>query len=195
MSTKRGKALSDKLVIEFNPETFADILLATHLCTVEISGLAKVVRDEGRNFKVFGDALIFNQECSAGGTEPDVEAYNLWTNEMISSGDENKIKEVTDQKLWWHSHVWYEVIFSGTDLATMKRILSGFSQWWLVLVVNKKNKHCLALIEKNGGYLRYEEAPLILVPEITEKQFRELVQSRREIIQKTIDEKVKIVER
>jgi hypothetical protein len=182
---------NEKLLVEFEPDVLAEILLATYLCEVEISGMARV-RREGRKFKVYSEALLFEQTCSLSRTEPDVEAYGLWVNNMTASGDEDKIAEVDEQKLWWHSHVWFPVIFSGTDFATMKRLLSGLSEWWLVLVLNKRNERCLALIEKNDGYLKYEETPLLLNPDISESEFRKLLNSKRDSMQKIIDQRVKV---
>lgn len=185
-------ANEEKLLIEFEPEVLADIFIAAHLCEVEISGLAKVER-LGRKFKVSGSSLIFHQSCSLSKTEPDIESLNMWFNNVASSGNESEIKEMESQRLWWHSHVWYRVIFSGTDFGTMKKLLSGFDQWWLVLVVNKANQSCLALIEKNGGFMKYEEAPINLNPKITEKEFRELMNTRKNTIQNLIDQRVSII--
>lgn len=179
----------NKLVVEFEPNVLADIVLAAHLCEVEISGLAKVER-EGRKFRVFDSALVLNQTCSLVKTEPDISSLNLWFNSVASTGDEEKIKDMERHKLWWHSHVYFEVIFSGQDFRTMKNILSGLDLWWLVLVVNKRNEHCLALIEKNGGFMRYEEAPLTLNPQITNKEFNELMGLKRSAMQQLIDERV-----
>ncbi|MDO8496563.1 MAG: hypothetical protein Q7S43_03925 [bacterium] len=183
---------NDRLTVEFDPKTLADIFVATHLCEVEISGLAKVERD-GRKFKVSGDALIFNQSCSLAKTEPDPEAINLYFNSIAASGDEDRIKNMESQTLWWHSHVWIGVIFSGTDFRTMKTLLSGFDQWWLVLVVNKFNQSCLALIEKNDGFLKYEETPIQLCPKLTEREFKELIDSRKEAIQNIVNQRVVIL--
>lgn len=183
---------NDKLVIEFEPNTLADIFVAAHLCEVEISGLAKVERD-GRKFKVSGSALIFHQSCSLAKTEPDTEAINLYFNSIAASGDENRIKDMESQTLWWHSHVWLGVIFSGTDFRTMKTLLSGFDPWWLVLVVNKLNRSCLALIEKNGGFLKYEEAPIQLCPKLTEREFKELIDSRKDTIRNLVNQRVVIL--
>ena len=179
----------DELTIEFEPGVLADIFTAIHLCEVEISGLARVERC-GRKFKVFGDAIIFNQTCSLAETEPDAEALNLHFNSIAASGDEDKIKDMESQTLWWHSHVWHRVIFSGTDLGTMKRILSGFYLWWLVMVLNKYNQTCLALIEKGGGFMKYEEAPIILNPKITDEEFRELISARIDVVQDIIKRRV-----
>lgn len=182
----------DRLIIEFEPETLADIFVATHLCEVEVSGLAKVEKN-GRKFRVSSGALIFHQSCSSTRTEPDIESLNIWFNSVASSGYEDKIRDMESQRLWWHSHVWYEVIFSGTDFRTMKNLLSGFDLWWLVLVVNKHNQSCLALIEKNDGFMRYEEAPIKLDPKVTEQEFKELVNLRREAIQNLISQRVVIL--
>ncbi len=182
----------DKLLIEFEPEVLADIFAAAHLCEVEISGLAKVER-HGRKFRVYDSALIFNQSCSLARTEPDIEALNLYFNNIAAAGDADKIKEMESQTLWWHSHVWFEVVFSGTDLRTMKKLLSGFDPWWLALVVNKRNESCLALIERNGGFMKYEEAPIKLCPKVTEKEFNQLIESRRDTIQHLINQRVLIL--
>ena len=181
----------EKLVIEFEPEVLADIFVAAHLCEVEISGLAKVER-QGRKFKVSGSSLIFHQSCSLARTEPDIESLNMWFNNVASSGNEPEINDMESQRLWWHSHVWYKVIFSGTDFGTMKNLLSGFDSWWLVLVVNKANQSCLALIEKNGGFMKYEEAPIMLDPKITEREFKELMNTRKNTIQGLINQRVLI---
>ncbi len=182
----------EKLVVEFEPGVLADIFAATHLCAVEISGLARVQRD-GRKFRVFDNAILLNQTCSMTRTEPDIEEINLWFNSIIATGDEQKIKEMESQTLWWHSHVKFQVVFSGQDHQTMYNLLSGFDEWWLVLVVNKYNQRRLALIEKNDGFMLYEETRVRLNPEMTSKEFEALVASRMDYMQRLIDERVTII--
>lgn len=182
---------NDKLVAEFEPQTLADIFLAVHLCEVEISGLAKATRE--RNiFKVSGEALIFRQRCSLALTEPDTESLNQWFNETASSGDRTKINEMGTYKLWWHSHVWGGIFFSSQDHLTMRNFVSGFDEWWLALVANKKNHWRLALVEKNEGFFKYEEMPFRVIPEINKKEFEELMRAREELIKKIVEEKVEI---
>ena len=180
------------LVIEFDPSTFADILVATHLCEVEISGLAKVERD-GRKFRVFDGAIVVNQKCSLFRTEPDTEALNLWFHNIALTGNEEQIQNMESQSLWWHSHVKSSVDFSGQDFRTMRILLSMFKQWWLVLVTNQQNQSRLALIEKNDGHLKYEEAPLGFNPEITSEEFRALCRSKVHAIRRLINERVIVI--
>lgn len=182
---------SEDLSIEFESQTLADIFLAVSLCEVEISGLAKVTRD-GHRFKVFDGALIFKQTCSLARTEPNIESLNLWFNNIASSGDQERIQEMESYKLWWHSHVWFEVYFSDTDHRTMRNLLSGFDKWWLVFVANKRNKSRLALVEMMDGLFKYEEAHIKLNPEITQKEFMELMSSREEAIRQAIKQRVQI---
>ena len=182
---------TDKLTIEFEPQTLADIFLAIHMCEVEISGLARVIRT-GKRFRVFGEGLIFKQTCSSIRTEPDIESLNLWFNDMASSENQEKISKMESYQLWWHSHVWFDVIFSGTDFRTMKNLVSG-GDWWLALVANKKNEVCLALVKQKLGFLRYEEAPITLCPEVSPNEFKKIMITREEIIRQAIKTNVEMV--
>ncbi len=185
---------NEKLVVEFEPITIADILVSAQLCEVEISGFAKVER-QSRRFGVSGEALIFKQTCSLARTEPDTDAICLWQNEIVSSGDEEKIKDMESQSLWWHSHVNSPVYFSSQDWSTIRNLVSGYQvgNWLLSIVVNKENKYLLALSENNNGFIRYEEVALILNPEISTDEFRALFESRKDHVRKLINERVTIV--
>jgi len=182
----------EKPVIEFEPVTLADIFLATYLCDVEISGFARVERD-GRKFRVYGEAIIFDQTCHGSRTDPDQDAMCRWYDQIRSSGDLEKIEDADRQKMWWHSHVRYSTEFSGQDWATMRTLLSHFDEWWLVLVVNKLNDYCLALIEKNDGHISYEETAIRLNPAMTDAQFADLMERRKSIIQTLVRKNVTIV--
>jgi|SRR3989344_6992782 len=184
----------EKLVIEFEPEVLADIFLATYLCNVEISGFARVERD-GRKFRVYGEAVIFNQKCHGEKTDPDQEAMCIWYDKIAASNDQEIKEDAKKQKLWWHSHVEYPTEFSHQDWRTMRTLLSGLDEWWLVLVVNKFNAHCLALIEKNDGHIRYEETAIKLNPTMTTAQFRDLMRRRQSVIQPLVLQNVTIIPR
>lgn len=181
---------SENLIVEFELETLADILLAVRFCDVEISGLARVSR-EGDRFKVYGGAMIFKQECSLHITEPTIKPYNMWCNNAISSQGEEGIKEVLSHKLWWHSHVWAGVYFSPTDTGTMVQLLSGFSEWWLALVMNKYYEKRIVLIERDekGKRMRPASISKIYTPEL-----RRLMELRADNIRKEVKEKVTILE-
>ena len=103
------KPVFETIFIE--PLTLADILLAVDLCSIEISGLARVKETE-EGLIVFGEPIIFYQKCSLGGTEFDTEALGLWYHEMMRSGCG---REINEYRLWWHSHVFSGAYFSGTD--------------------------------------------------------------------------------
>lgn len=180
------------LLIEFEPNVLAEILAAAHLCSVEISGLARVIR-EGRRFRVFGDSILPPQVCSPHETDP-TEAIAMWFNTLASSGNEENIKDMEIQRLWWHSHVWFDVYFSTQDFTAMRNLLSGFDLWWLAIVVNKRNQYRLALVETHDGFLSYEEAPLLLNPRITAAEFRLLVREKVLAMEEIVNQRVKIIE-
>ena len=122
-----------------DPVTYADIFLAAQICPVEISGLATVKR-EGETFHIFGEPIIPDQKCESNGLETDfdINAYSRWSYEMVSNAREEELRMA---KLWWHSHAYSKVYFSPTDERTISGFGGLFSEWWLHLVVNKKNNY------------------------------------------------------
>lgn len=180
------------IVVRFEPETLAQILASVHNCNVEISGLATVTREENL-FKVSGDVVIPEQTCSLSATDPDHHVLNLHFNRISMSGTEAEIEAMSKQKLWWHSHVWMSTFFSAIDRGTMINLLSGLAEWWLVLVANKRNQICLALIEKMGQEIRYREVPISFSREMTSREFKTLIEKQRASLLPIIKSKITIM--
>src|SRR3989344_2163114 len=124
----------EEFEVVIDPTSYADIFLAADICPVEISGLAKVIKESGR-YLIFGEPFIPKQKCMDNGTETDFDmiAYGKWCDEMIRSGREVELKQF---RLWWHSHARSDVYFSITDENTITTIGGFYSEWWMHLVVN-----------------------------------------------------------
>lgn len=122
-----------------DPVVFADILLAIELTPIEISGLGRVERD-GDVFTIVPDLAIFRQSCSLGGTHFDRESFDKdahagWVHEMMASPEKREL--INRYRLWWHSHVYHDAVFSGVDKAQIESWSHEPDEWWLSLVGNK----------------------------------------------------------
>ncbi len=181
----------DKAEVLIDPITYADIFLAADLCPVEVSGLAKVKR-EGDKFLIFGEAIIFEQNCRSDGmsTEFDPEAHGKWIHEMIQSGRQ---EEVGQARLWWHSHAYATVYFSGTDYRTINSFGNFYSEWWLHLVVNKHREMLLRLDEYKPERSHLYIDNLKLSRAMTRSDLESLIKERRTRMAEIIKAKVKVV--
>lgn len=183
----------ENIKVAIDPMTYADIYLAAEICPVEISGLAKVIR-EGNNFRIFGEPMIPKQKCRRDGCETDFDmvAYGIWCNEMILGNREEELKQF---KVWWHSHGNGSVYFSNTDEATISRIGSFYSEWWMHMVVNKRNHALLRL-----DIYKPERQKPVFVEKIkfSSPTSKELIQKimveRREGMKQIVDSSVALTE-
>ena len=175
-----------------DPVTYADIILAAEICPVEISGLAKVTREEN-SFTIFGEPFIPKQKCRSDASETvfDTADYGRWCEKMIIAGRDEELKKF---KLWWHSHARSSVYFSGTDESTITRIGSFYAEWWMHLVVNKQ-RHTLLRLD----VYKPERCLPVYIPRakfssiVTKDAMEKLIAERRERMTGIINSNITIV--
>lgn len=98
------------------------------LCPDEISGLGEVVR-RGADLLITS-VVLFPQVVTAGSTDLNQDQIQNFLLELVRSG-----QDPSTFKLWWHSHVYGQCYWSGTDHATCSR----FNNEWMLSVLG--NKH------------------------------------------------------
>ncbi|KKU15473.1 MAG: hypothetical protein UX23_C0001G0072 [Parcubacteria group bacterium GW2011_GWB1_45_9] len=173
----------------FEPETMADLLLAVHHNPVEISGLAKVQKENGLLYVVRSEPEIFEQECGMSFTDFDIKTYHSWHSRMLK---ENYLQEISEMRLWWHSHVWGNVYFSGTDKDTISSFGRGFEEWWASLVLNKYGEFCLWLNTKPEWEYPFQIDEIGFTREIEMEEFRSIMVERSHGIKTAIEKKVRV---
>lgn len=99
----------------------------------EISGLGKLSRKD--DLLIVEDVRIFKQKVTAAETVLNHRELAAFYDEIIKEeGD------LSNWKLWWHSHATFDTFFSSTDIATIKDFDSEMYQdnWMLSIVTNHK---------------------------------------------------------
>ncbi len=103
-------------------------------CPVEISGFGKarqVVDDDGNKaFRVY-DLEVLPQTVGPASATIDDESLAKFTNEKIRKGI-----DMTEYRVWWHSHADFQAFFSGTDKDTIENLFTGFP--FLISIVSNK---------------------------------------------------------
>lgn len=102
-------------------------------CEDEISGLGKVLFDDKTGNITVTDVEIFEQNVSGGHSDIEPEALAKFLYEKTKAGE-----DLSEWRLWWHSHASMETFFSQTDTDT----IDGSTEFdWLVsLVTNHKHE-------------------------------------------------------
>jgi len=119
-----------QLKVEIEEDVYEKVMYWINKCSYEISGLGKVIYDEQRKcFKVI-DAMLLKQENTSVTTEIDGAA--------ISQAMYHLRDTPGSLNWWWHSHVNFDVFWSGTDLKAIESLASN--GWFLNTVFNKKEE-------------------------------------------------------
>lgn len=100
----------------------------------EISGLGKISYDEKNQEFTVHDVKIFKQKVTGVDTVLDQGALGKFYDEIMKTeGD------LTNWKLWWHSHADMDTFFSGTDKSTIEDFDNETKEdnWFLSIVTNR----------------------------------------------------------
>lgn len=103
------------------------------------------------------DAKIFKQTCSAGGTTLNGESLSRFIVELARNGENPH-----DWRLWWHSHVDFGVMWSGTDEAAISE-LTGETGSELVSICINKHSDIIARRDRDN---REEDLKVYILPRI-----------------------------
>jgi len=110
-------------------------------CDEEISGLGKIVKTDG--VITIQDVKIFTQTTSAAETTMDKKAVGKFYDDLMKNGE-----QLSDWKLWWHSHAKMDVFFSGTDIATIDDFDNDLKDDnWMLSIVGNHAADLLARID------------------------------------------------
>ena len=182
--------ITNKPIILFEPKIFTDIILAALACDVEVSGLAKIQRDNN-TYHVYGNPVIYDQYCSVIETSFNIEAQHYWIQNMVTRGRGN---ELSKYRLWWHSHAWSDVYLSHTDRRTIDQVFANNFDWLLAVVVNKRMD---VYVELNIFQpIRLAPIPISefsFTKRFTSECFRNMLQKRSSRIGKIVSSRVSLI--
>lgn len=116
------------------------------LCDVEISGLG-IVEKVGELSFLIKDVFTLRQSGSGGGTKLHDDAVGELMGKYLAEN-----KKLEELKLWWHSHVNFNVFWSSTDWRTAR----CFSNNWMLCIVGNKKGEYLARLDI------YEPFPMVI---------------------------------
>lgn len=129
--------MKPKVVID--NEVYRKVMHWINKSKYEVSGLGTLKIEPNGLIRVTSAMLLPQLN---GGTHTDIEAdavckamYDL----RLAEGE---------LKWWWHSHVDFNVFWSGTDMDTIKSF--GGGGWIIATVLNQKNQHKSAFFQKDG---------------------------------------------
>jgi len=107
----------------------------------EISGLGKVSRSN--DSLIIEDVRIFKQHVNAAETVLSHRELAAFYDEIITEeGD------LSNWKLWWHSHATFDTFFSATDVTTIKDFDSEMYQDnWMLSIVTNHNRDLQARLD------------------------------------------------
>lgn len=181
--------LPQKIVLTL--PAYGDMLLATRICPVEVSGYAKVSLDDNQTHLI-SDVVIPHQICSGGGTISLGDDLHWAMQEIVEQG-----KDPKDFYCWWHSHVGGTARFSSTDIYNLFEFLRYLLQGnkeeivgpWLSIVLNQH-------AEVSGQYAFARPAhmewhvPVVLENGVTENDIRDYINFHHDRIYELLMERV-----
>lgn len=149
------KTVKEKFVkptIYIEPRAFLKLKYYIRNASGEISGLGKVKKVNG-NMVVY-DMMIYDQVSSSAHTELDEDKLATLMLKMIEQGE-----DLSQYKLWFHSHGSMGVFWSGTDQNTIHQLSSS---WMISIVGNKKFEFLTRLDIYDPVRVEMDELPLQL---------------------------------
>jgi len=123
--------------LKITKEAYQKLRYYTELCDTEISGLGKVREISASQLEIY-DIEILNQSTSSSHSTLDEDALAKFLNEKVT-----KKRNISDYKVWWHSHANMEAYFSIIDENTINSS-SDFS-YLISIVTNKKGQNKVRL--------------------------------------------------
>ncbi len=120
------------MIIIFPVKVYQKIRAYVESTKLEISGLGKILIDGDEIF--IQDVRILRQVVSPANTVLDRNGLGEFYDQIITEeGD------LSNWKLWWHSHADMDTFFSGTDLATIEDFdnETPHDNWMFSLVTNR----------------------------------------------------------
>jgi len=118
--------------LKITREAYLKLRYFTEFCETEISGLGKVRQISQETLEIY-DIEILEQRVSMAHSNLDEDALAKFLYQKVSNN-----KNVSDYKVWWHSHVDMEAFFSPIDDRTIE---SSTEFPYLISIVTNKRGH------------------------------------------------------
>lgn len=118
--------------IKIVKEAYQKLRYFTELCDTEISGLGKVRKIDINQLEIY-DIEIFEQNTSYSHSTLNEDALAKFLNEKVT-----KNENISDYKVWWHSHTDMEAYFSPKDESTIDS--STEFPYLISIVTNKRGQ-------------------------------------------------------
>lgn len=160
--------------VSFTPEAYDKMFNYIHAIDAEISGFGKIERISNNEIKIV-DIKIFKQTVSSSETEIDEEDISSFLIELMNNNENPE-----DWKVWWHSHHTMDVFWSGTDVATINKLVASMG-WVLSVVGNKRDLLKCRLDIKEPFKMHKDDIPIVkptfirIIPEDIKEEVKEKV--------------------
>lgn len=119
---------------------YADILTLVHNYSSEI-GWQGYVRVQNKNTYVIEEILVYPQRVTGATVEDDHEKFAAWIGQI-------PIDKLNAVRLYGHSHVNMAVNPSGTDIAQFQTYKEQTDDFYVMMIVNKKNEFRIDIYDK-----------------------------------------------
>ena len=167
------EAENAEMTVEIDGEVYQKIMHWIQKASGEVSGLGKVQMING--IMKVTSAILIDQKNTGASTETTAAAIGKAMFELKD--------EPGHLNFWWHSHVDFDVFWSGTDMDTIQEL--GKHGWFLSTVLNKKEELKTAYYQKGTGFI-----PKVFVDDIPTSIAYEIDAEKIEKWDKEFDDKV-----
>lgn len=121
-------------------KVYTDILTLVHNFQSEI-GWQGYVRKQNQNTYVIEEILVYPQRVTGTTVEDDHEKFAAWIGQI-------PIDNLNRIRLYGHSHVNMSVYPSGTDLQQFETYKSQTDDFYIMMIVNKRNEFRIDIYDK-----------------------------------------------
>lgn len=156
----------------------------TQRSRIEISGVGIVVQEDSRTFRIM-DFLLIPSEGSGSTTEFINAGLVAAVEEILTTGNP---EDVTNMRMWWHTHPAGNLTWSGQDIQTMVNFGDNNGYPWLLSIVTDgsgRYRCRLDIFPAMGGNFRTYFDNLTI--DVEDSEISEILPN----LQKEVDEKVK----
>lgn len=144
-SSSAPNEMKPKLIID--GPVYDEIMFYVNRSHFEVSGMGKVVQEEGGIFRVVSQIMLPQK--------------NMRTHTQVEPEDINKLlfEMGESPRFWWHSHVKMGVFWSGEDHDTIKAN-AGPNGWFINTVFNQDRQYRTAFYKAKGLIMPWGELPI-----------------------------------
>lgn len=159
--------------IELTPYAREKLYHYIDLCPGEVSGMGRITYAD--DVFTVHDLTIFEQTASGAHSDIEIEALARFQMEKVKAGE-----DLSEWRLWFHSHAGMKTFFSGTDMATIN---SSTEFPWMVSLVSNHDHDYSARLDVFQPFRLHTDLEVY-------EQITESAELKKEI-EKEIAEKVK----